>query len=798
MRQFGRGCFPVWASVAACAVAWGLFAGAVSAAEIVLQDGRTLKGKPVEVSGLAELPQAPGPDGVGPVRSIVMLDDDLRRTFVSQRLVQDVRQDDPGQVVEKFDIWQRVPRAGRAVKSVGPVLRITPFDEFGRRIFSFNTVEGPVDVRQGITLLTPQWAKVEGESHLWDMRIATSSIPPETLHKILLKQINPNDVEHRKKIARFYLQAERYRDAREALEGIVGSFPDKPDLQQELAPLIRALRQMETQRLLSLLKLRRDAGQHHTVLRLLKAFPSENVAGEILQQVREMVQEYEVAQARGRQVLQQLDLVVAEIKDTPLRARIKPIRDEIEAELNINTLGRMTSFLQHCDNANLQPEEKAAIAVSGWLLGSDAATENLPVALSVYRVRDLARRYLREPIKLNRAQIFGQMVSEEGASPQRVAGLLAHMKPAVEPPEPVSPERPAFFRLEVPGLPKEPPVEYLVQLPPEYDPYRLYPTILTLHGAGTTPAHQIDWWAGAWTEGTGRSGQAAGHGYIVIAPRWAAQHQKRYGYSARAHAAVLNSLRDACRRFSVDTDRVFLTGHSMGGDAAWDLGLAHPDLWAGVIPIVAVADRYCSRYWENAQYVPFYVIAGELDGDKLTRNATDLDRYLRRGYNCTVVEFQGRGHEHFSDEILRLFDWMGRLQRDFFPREFTCSTMRLWDNFFWWIELEDLPPRSMIDPAVWPPSRGTQVVQVTAKVLNNNGVNVRTGAARATVWLTPRIIDFQQRAMIVVNGRRVNGREPFVEPDLQTLLDDVYARGDRQHPFWAKIEMNTGRVSASR
>ena len=55
----------------------------------------------------------------------------------------------------------------------------------------------------------------------------------------------------------------------------------------------------------------------------------------------------------------------------------------------------------------------------------------------------------------------------------------------------------------------------------------------------------------------------------------------------------------------------------MGGDAAWDIGLAHPDLWAGVIP-----DRgrrptsTCSHYWQNAKYVPLYFVGGELDGDK--------------------------------------------------------------------------------------------------------------------------------------------------------------------------------------
>ena len=76
------------------------------------------------------------------------------------------------------------------------------------------------------------------------------------------------------------------------------------------------------------------------------------------------------------------------------------------------------------------------------------------------------------------------------------------------------------------------------------------------------------------------------------------------------------ALRDACRRFSIDVDRVYLTGHGIGGDAAWDIAIAHPDLWAGVIPIVAVADKFVGRYAKNAQYVAWYIVAGELDGDK--------------------------------------------------------------------------------------------------------------------------------------------------------------------------------------
>ena len=71
-----------------------------------------------------------------------------------------------------------------------------------------------------------------------------------------------------------------------------------------------------------------------------------------------------------------------------------------------------------------------------------------------------------------------------------------------------------------------------------------------------------------------RSGQAARRGYIVIAPHWSRKNQSDYEYSFRSHAAVLYSLRDAMRRTSIDSDRVFLTGHSLGGalavlTAAW-------------------------------------------------------------------------------------------------------------------------------------------------------------------------------------------------------------------------------------
>src|SRR5262249_51476652 len=151
---------------------------------------------------------------------------------------------------------------------------------------------------------------------------------------------------------------------------------------------------------------------------------------------------------------------------------------------------------------------------------------NLTVSLSLFKVRELVAKYLNEPVKLNREQIFDRLRGQEGASVAKVARLIAHMTPPLAP-EPTM-ANPGFFELSVPiGIPDEPDVTYYMQLPPEYDPHVRYPTILTLNGAGTTPLNQLDWWAGARDANTGmRLGQATRHGYIVIAVNWLREGQK--------------------------------------------------------------------------------------------------------------------------------------------------------------------------------------------------------------------------------------------------------------------------------
>ena len=172
----------------------------------------------------------------------------------------------------------------------------------------------------------------------------------DALAQILAQAVSHDDPQDWLKVVRFYLQAERYRDARLELEKIIARFPEMKGLEAEA----RQLKQMGARRILKEIELRRDAGQHELVSRLLENFPPEEVAGETLQQVREMMANYKERAARLEAVKQQLQDLADKVSDADHRRLIQPLVDEILADLSHNNLQRLVP---------LQPIGRRSIAV---------------------------------------------------------------------------------------------------------------------------------------------------------------------------------------------------------------------------------------------------------------------------------------------------------------------------------------------------------------------------------------------------------------------------------------------------
>lgn len=769
-----------------------LIAATAQAETIVLKNGMRLEGTLGQLNGLKGGALGPfGGGGAGAsIQSVVIVDDSLRRTLVPALQINGLP--DPGRSsTVKILVPQRVYNGPNKLSKVGAELKVTPFDEWGRRVYSMASGEGTLDIVQGITEVTPLYIRVQAlnakKAVEWDMRIATSSIPRKLLSTIL-RRLNPDNSAHRLQIVALYVEADRIQDARIELEELVDDFPKLDGLNEQ----IDTLRQIGAQRLIREIKVRREAGQHRTAYAIADEFPLDGVSGATVLGIREFITEYQDLKKKYDDTLAGIQAQLDKVEDDTVKAKLKPFCEEIARDLNVNTLARLDDFNRLADDEKLTADQKVALALSGWLLGSGAGTENTAVAMSLGKVRDLVRDYLASKRKGERADILDKLKGLEGSSPAYLAKIVAHMTPPLSPPQPAEDEVkvPGLLEIKVPGVGEDGEFSYLVQLPPEYDPHRRYPCIVSLHAAGTTAEKQIDWWAGAVLEKTGqRGGQATRQGYIVIAPKWGKDHQMEYEYSTREHAAVLFPLRDAMQKFAVDSDQVFLSGHSMGGDAAWDIACSHPDLWAGAIPIGANCDKYIPLYVKNARLVPWFFVVGEKDSKREEKMLDVWDKYFRfsgsSGFDVMVSEYLGRGHEHFYDEIQRLFEWMKLHRRNFFPKEFEVVTVRESDNYFWYLEFHGLPPAVIVQPLKFAGRK--QPMEVSGKYTDTNVLTVKAGAAGGTVYYSPEMLDLSKKITLNVPGR---GKAKTFEPSAEVLLEDVRTRGDRQHPFWAKIDFS--------
>ena len=120
----------------------------------------------------------------------------------------------------------------------------------------------------------------------------------------------------------------------------------------------------------------------------------------------------------------------------------------------------------------------------------------------------------------------------------------------------------------------------------------------------------------------------------------------------------------------VDDDRIYLTGHSMGGTGSADLAFHHPGLFAAVVPIAAA--RSIRWVAANAGHTPFWWIGGEKDQEIYKIGvAVGIDRMKRLGCPVQFTELPGEGHYGTARDFHRVLGWMGQHRRVAHPKSFT-------------------------------------------------------------------------------------------------------------------------------
>ena len=192
--------------------------------------------------------------------------------------------------------------------------------------------------------------------------------------------------------------------------------------------------------------------------------------------------------------------------------------------------------------------------------------------------------------------------------------------------------------------------QYYAVLPPTgYDPTRGrgdradYALIFTLHGAGVRAEGQADAYkAKPWA--------------FIVAPT----NRRPFGFDWQDWGMLdaLEVLEEVQTNYPIDPDRVYLTGHSMGGHGVWQVGLAHPDLFAAMGP---------GAGWTSFElYIPWFLQKTNIYGDPFkvaVRNAGLLEdatlNYVENAANLPVFIFQGGADDNVPPVHPRMF--VGRL-----------------------------------------------------------------------------------------------------------------------------------------
>jgi pimeloyl-ACP methyl ester carboxylesterase len=183
---------------------------------------------------------------------------------------------------------------------------------------------------------------------------------------------------------------------------------------------------------------------------------------------------------------------------------------------------------------------------------------------------------------------------------------------------------------------------YVLFVPSTYVPGKPTPLIVDLHGLNITPLMQMLF--------DGTTDLAERYGFIVVAPMgfslsgwWGARSGRPGELSELDAMTVLKLVRE---RYTVDSDRIYLMGHSMGGAGTYHLGGKYNDIWAAVAPISAaggIADAAAAERFRSFRTLLMHGAKDSIVSVNGSRRAAML--LQGAGAQHVYLEFPDKDHE---------------------------------------------------------------------------------------------------------------------------------------------------------
>lgn len=276
-------------------------------------------------------------------------------------------------------------------------------------------------------------------------------------------------------------------------------------------------------------------------------------------------------------------------------------------------------------------------------------------------------------------------------------------------------------------------VQYYAVNPPENLKYDKPALFLSLHGAGVEAINQA---------------QAYGHknwGYIV-----APTNRRPYGYNWEnwGRMDALEVLDIAKNKFNIDEDRVYLTGHSMGGHGTWHLGINYPDKFAAIGP---------SAGWISIWSYRIRPESDSADVEKmLIRSTKQSDTYAfsTNLKNNGIYIIHGDADDNVPPEQAKsMIENLSKFHKDFIYHE-EPGAGHWWDN-------SDEPGADCVDWAPMFDFFAHHSVPRKDMIRNIDFVTANPSASSKNYWIEI-INQIEQQKLSKINIRLEFGNQKFV------------------------------------
>ncbi len=191
-------------------------------------------------------------------------------------------------------------------------------------------------------------------------------------------------------------------------------------------------------------------------------------------------------------------------------------------------------------------------------------------------------------------------------------------------------------------------ITYVIRYPKDFCEGKKYPVLLFLHGAGTRGNDISMIENSLFMRVTGKQDFP----FITVAPQcsantWFDMFEDLIGLLKQTYNA------DFC-----DRRHVYAIGASMGGYAAWQIGMSCPELFAAIVPICGGG-----MYWNapRLKNVPVWAFHGDSDPVVKTEESVKMtEAVIRCGGNAKLTVYENCGHDSWTATYSNpeVYEWM--------------------------------------------------------------------------------------------------------------------------------------------